>query len=928
MTPLKFRDLVEKQQWTKIANAVVQGRVNLAGLKFDHPVALRGLTFEGDVDLSDCAFDGSVLFDNCSFARNLDLSNSRIQGSLEFQNVTIKGGSSPTGRRFQGQYPFNGNGIEVAGDLSLRFVDVTYGTPRDRPAGDGSISLVGAKVGGNFSFVGCALDGHLTFDNATIDADLTLGTIFDPARSAIVKGYFGRGIYARNIKVEGGVFLQGLLCGGDAVFWGSRFQSTIFLSSYADSVPGSSGSKLEIIHSDIFGELNFAAARIDGYLQIESTRIGGAVNLLSTQAAAVRLRYYTSAGDAEPERRPCSIGQLILQNTIITADISLYGLIVTGSQTGTRDEGILISGAKIGSDLRMWSGGMLVSEEEIDRAHLDAFDHHAVISGDIKIDGNTEIGGELDLTNTIVNGSIAIKDSHITGDVKIRSNVTLLDEPPSQMTLRAAEEGMSSGRLLQARARSLNLSMLTCDNDIDLTGLSLETPDHKGHAGGIRARDLSVKGKVELVAVYATDSCLFQDQDLRDTNYTVTTPDEQGKKWRHVAYCSIPGFADFSGVKAGIFQASAHSFDNEAACESDLKQCGLRLASAEIWELLIIDVRPGEVTRSGHKVEVEGDFFPVPIDLGEVKVEVWSIGKPDRPRAERYLRLLSNDKRLRRSTYRNVELRLRNRGHEEDADTIYRAMKERTEGKRREDARGRWHWLSEHLGALNVALVASLLGVIALDSTTHGHFDWREWFFGGLWQSTSAYFSMLGVASIIPPIIVALLFARTRHYAYKYALGFGTEPLRVLLLIFLVWAAMLPGYSQHGNYEPSPTALARTDDPPIEGASPKEINDSLSVDAVIEQDEWPVAAALFSSFNHHVPMISLLVRQDWELKDSDTFIWRIRLGSGLPTLEAPKWVFGTITPEDWGVLMSVINWIMWPLVLTFLIRKAVRGRSE
>ena len=469
--------------------------------------------------------------------------------------------------------------------------------------------------------------------------------------------------------------------------------------------------------------------------------------------------------------------------------------------------------------------------------------------------------------------------------------------------------------------------MLSCNSDLDLTGLTLSDirPDPRHPAeqgepdiGSINARHLSVKGSIDLHALHRCGTKLFSDQLPSTLNccFSALAESEQqdGRgKMRHVSYCCVPGFADLSNLQAGRLRVSAHSFDKPEAQEDQLKKIGLRLAGARLGELEVFDVLPGEHTVSGRRVSVgagDEDFFPVPIDLGEIEVGVWSIGNPSRPRAERYRKLLKNDRRLRRSTYRTVELYLRNGGHEEDADAVYRAMKQRAEHERRTDARKRSLPRRYAVTAASLLILGALLSLFLRPSILavlpSGLADW-----------VTSYFTTLGVASALPLMLIGLLNPLIRYVIYKNLLRFGTSPMRVLGIILILWLAMHPAYVQPQNFEPSLASLARSQNPPAESAMPGEPGNP----------PWSIATAMFASLNTHVPMLNLMVRADWELKDSGTLLWRVRNDALGIEWTMPRWVFGTIAPEDWGVLMIIINWILWPLVLTFLIRKAVRAAS-
>jgi hypothetical protein len=923
------------------------------------------VTFHGDVDISDCVFSGSVSFAECDFLRNLKLDNTKIEGALSLRGAIIRGGASYTGKRFREQFSLQAAGVSVKGDLTLDLMVVSAARIDGEDGSfDGGVCLSNAMIEGDLTARGTELDGQLAIANAKVLGNLHLGSLYDPAQEADVQGRFRFGVDAHNIRVSGEGILEGVTSGADVSFWGSQFESSFFIIAYFrlgqfDTSFDESDLLPENFHiTYVAQELNFSFATIRGHLKIRSVRVEGPLSCKSATIDELSLSYEGSERYPNHSRLPCSVGSLDLNGCCVRTSVALNALRVTDD---AERPGISISGATIGADLRFWSHDMLGSDVPQDDPRFDPLDIHAVINGPLRIDGGTTIGGTLDLTNVVVNGPISVRDSKVTHDLRFGSTVSLLNDPrdPTERALarrialdmprdpanagRAAEKKPLCGAL----AHALDLSMLTCEGDVDLTGLVLDGAPERGQ-GGIKAHHLTVKGGLNLQLVHRCPEKLFDTPPVnRKTNYChtqVSEPEDDRGGHRHVAFCRVPGFGDFSNVEATTLRVSAHSFDaretGPASIWRRLRPCparraqdmrkkakviGLRLAGAKIGELEIVDLQPGEHTISGIEISQrpgDRDFFPSPIDIGDIEVGVWTLGEEERPRAARFARLLGNDPWFRRASYRMIETGLRNRGHERDADEIYRAMNVSAEMERRQEACRRlreWRMSQLAVVALAVALFLAVVAV-ALANTLAAIPAAAPWLarLPPLVQWSGAVADQLrgwlGLAWIVPLLAVAVLFSRFRYYAYRFLLGFGTRPLVVLIVIFGLWLVMLPAYFQRENFGPSLAALATTADPPADSEPPT-------------AEDWTRLTAVFVSFNYHVPMLNLMVREQWGLKDSGGLLWRLPLLGGR-VWTMPAAALGRITPEDWGALMIALNWILWPLVLTFLIRKAVRGAQD
>jgi hypothetical protein len=100
--------------------------------------------------------------------------------------------------------------------------------------------------------------------------------------------------------------------------------------------------------------------------------------------------------------------------------------------------------------------------------------------------------------------------------------------------------------------------------------------------------------------------------------------------------------------------------------------------------------------------------------------------------------------------------------------------------------------------------------------------------------------------------------------------------------------------------------------------------------------EWNFGDAVAISLRYHIPLAGVVVRSSWELRDNPTTCWGYELFAARKNrairtrAEASKpatcsgWTLTWLAPEDWGVIMSIFNLIMWPLLLTFGVRKLLR----
>jgi hypothetical protein len=430
------------------------------------------------------------------------------------------------------------------------------------------------------------------------------------------------------------------------------------------------------------------------------------------------------------------------------------------------------------------------------------------------------------------------------------------------------------------------MNNLSGDNDIDLTGLTLSEKEpnwlgtratlRKPDPGHVGAENISVGRSLRLF-----EECT--DPRLLPSDNTC-----------HGEGCVAPGAIDLSGARIGELVMSRHSFESTDP-DKRAAEVGVVLAGASVDEVTIADLS----TASRKSLSL-----PRPIDLRDIRVGQWNIFDEKKPLPSRrltYRSLAGTDDRFRRSTWLSLERSLRNQGHSGDADFIYRQMAIREEKEVWRDAKvGPRKWVS------------------------------------------------------VPLQVLRRIFLR---WPFRHFLGYGTQPLRLLGIILAYWVLALPVYLEAKNYEPSLQMLGADidsfssgTDKPLAGTYPQ---------------GWPVMAGLLTSISHHVPVIAIVPREKWALRDTGVTCYSIAWlasdqdsgpgtaneasrpasedhgvsvavagnpATAFPSVEEGQDVCSAlslpITPQDFGLIAAILNFIAWPFVLAFAINRFVRiGRD-
>lgn len=87
--------------------------------------------------------------------------------------------------------------------------------------------------------------------------------------------------------------------------------------------------------------------------------------------------------------------------------------------------------------------------------------------------------------------------------------------------------------------------------------------------------------------------------------------------------------------------------------------------------------------------------------------------------------------------------------------------------------------------------------------------------------------------------------------------------------------------------------------------------------------DWGIDEKIWITLRYHVPIVAILARGEYDpTDDANLLAFWPDSHSDDDYVELP------LTPEDWFVLMVLINWILWPVWLTFLLRAAFRDSNR
>jgi hypothetical protein len=170
-----------------------------------------------------------------------------------------------------------------------------------------------------------------------------------------------------------------------------------------------------------------------------------------------------------------------------------------------------------------------------------------------------------------------------------------------------------------------------------------------------------------------------------------------------------------------------------------------------------------------------------------------------------------------------------------------------------------------------------------------------------------------------------------------WAIGFGTNLWLLALVILVLALVSYPLYRHPFNIEPSLARLAGAPTrelPPFAWPYKRLVTENTRPDWT----KWSVWDALWLTARTHIPLISLAVRDEWELRDEPGFHYDLSAfpfwerckddiqskGANLHEPLCSKYDYLNLSPQDLAGIMMVLNWILWPLLLAFLVPRLLR----
>jgi hypothetical protein len=442
----------------------------------------------------------------------------------------------------------------------------------------------------------------------------------------------------------------------------------------------------------------------------------------------------------------------------------------------------------------------------------------------------------------------------------------------------------------QFRAHMRSLSMRDFKASyVDLTGLSL-------HACGRDDRDGPI------------DGCLVGDRmEIKSslTTYAWFWNKDRTQKLR--AFTEISGAMRLRGARIGELRLASESFGVAEDCRAHTDGVVLELAS--IGELRV-PPRPAQADKH------HANDFPVPLDLSGMTVRHWNfeedVTAEGTAEVDHYLDFLDNDEKLHRDVYRSVAKSLRDVGRDDDAEKVlyteeYRARWEhhRLEASRRAAAKA---------AAKETEFSEASTGAKATvqpSPAAKKRPDWPPYRNAG--RRKTPWLRRFRLA--LPP------FLRDRHpfeEIDRWVLQYRRNPIRVLYLILALFAFSAAFVGSHAsNFELSDNARLV-----LEHRAGANEDFARGIDHWVEGDNvgpeagrWQLGDALWMTARYHVPIVPMAFRDEYAASNDSP----LAIGAGW------KWKLTFATAEDWFVLMALFNWIMWPLLLTFALRRALRA---
>lgn len=337
------------------------------------------------------------------------------------------------------------------------------------------------------------------------------------------------------------------------------------------------------------------------------------------------------------------------------------------------------------------------------------------------------------------------------------------------------------------------------------------------------------------------------------------------------AFVRVERYFDVSYSQLAHLVVSGDMFTNLP--KGDTKK-GLLLERAKVGKFEVREAHEFDCDEGGSTLRKGSELYPNPLCLADAKIEAWEVhGREDRDNDPKcmYINLLANDEPFRRSTYRSLENSLRSGGDDHYADALYRAMYRRD-----------WEVTQDKIKKIMVAVTCTN------------------------WQFTK--------------LRLKLIRGAVWRRGFNFTLQYGTNPKMLIWVVVILFVINLPIYNTTANYEASLESLAVPRNRfelgkhvPLSGEGPR---------------EWGGFDTLQVALKNHVPIVPLQVRDEWQPRGDKPTTWSLEQGDCKKTEvnSVFTWCLPW-SPEAHFNTMQLSNWICWPLLLTFYVRRLLRQKS-
>lgn len=929
-------------------NVMFDGEVDLSGAKLAS-LGFNDCTFVGNLNCAGIMLSGDLVANPCRFVpapgsmiesdsgRGIILDDAEIGGSAtigsdglqSYRSAVISGRLTIVGLEIRNGFrpaTIRAENAEIGGDVRLGPSGHNVGAERER-------SEVAIMTGGGVNFAGASCADFIADDLhvATLTLDhiscrnLTL-TRCTSRRDVSLKGGSCGTAYLAEIKAPGAVRLDNVKCFmltlavldiGELTAQQLECQGEFGLGgSFAQPVPGGT--------IQIRDNLDITSAKAATVLMMGCT-VGRDLTLSTMQTDLLQLSSVRAAAvwmmGADVRNMARFVG-VAVTGEISCASVRIGGQFSFGENSWCRE--LSFNGSDIGSMLigtcEQLDDGVVVqarigglyavdstfrSYVQFTRTVLESSDLGSVtfqncqflskfamwtpfsqVSGSDGVEYRYD-GWSVDRSVTIA-GSLDLIDCRISGDLDLtRLNVVERNAEPAAIRLDRTVVGGAlrfSSPLSTTQRRGLSAmsrasaaeAMVQASSNPKVAGAT------RAVAGMLSMRDCEI-GEIDLsglnlvkpgmggghldaarLTVRGTMSMYAHEADNEDRN------GQAGAPRQIYVEAEVAGALRLPSARIGELRVASGSFPGGDGKRPEMDGIVLEAATIGILRVPALDDDPSPNRAVGS--------FPVPLDLSGLSVTHWVFSADERAEADTeatpYLDFLDNDERPQRDVYRSVAQTLRDLGQDAEAKRILFTDQYRANFAREAGENDRWF---DHRG--EGRLVPTL-----------GRFGRKTGKLTPRWSLTGF-----------------------GNWFYRLFLNYGLDPMPLAVVIFGLFAAsLLLVAPDRRNFEPTLAGMQKVKMLPAGDAdrARRELD-----------SRWGLGDMAWVTLRYHVPVAGFDMREEYQPSTGPLYTTpaRVMKAAGLP-----EYRIDWLNPEDWYGIMAFLNWIMWPLLLTFLLRKVLR----